>query len=78
MYTCCRLSVNAIACMGGFLHKDGDKNEMMMKTLNALITPYLTKQLIAGCYAEVCLNNMDVVNKTKRLKNNQFEFKGYM
>jgi len=48
-----RLSVNAIACMGGFLHKDGDKNEMMMKTLNALITPYLTKQLIAGCYAEV-------------------------
>ena len=47
-----RLSINALACMAGFLTKDGE-NTMMTSTLKALITPYLTRQLASGGYAEV-------------------------
>jgi len=47
-----RLSINALACLGGYLTPD-TRNPLVHKTLNSLITPYLAKQLALSNYAEV-------------------------
>lgn len=48
-----RLSVHALACLGGYMSQDGG-NPVVQKSLSALITGYLANKLESGNYAEVC------------------------
>uniref|UniRef100_H2Z526 J domain-containing protein n=1 Tax=Ciona savignyi TaxID=51511 RepID=H2Z526_CIOSA len=47
-----RLSIHALACLGGYLTPD-TVNPLLHKSLCSLITPYLTKLIGQGKYAEV-------------------------
>ncbi|XP_039252268.2 dnaJ homolog subfamily C member 13-like isoform X1 [Styela clava] len=64
-----RLSVHALACLGGYLTKEGG-NPLVQKSLSALITGYLANKLGEGNYAE---NRMDNFTEVLKILNSNTE-----
>uniref|UniRef100_H2Z525 J domain-containing protein n=1 Tax=Ciona savignyi TaxID=51511 RepID=H2Z525_CIOSA len=66
-----RLSIHALACLGGYLTPD-TVNPLLHKSLCSLITPYLTKLIGQGKYAEepkiFCQKLLDYLLKTSETK----------